>query len=264
MNELTIFKNDTFGDIRTLNVDGEPWFVGKDVAEVLGYSNPQEAIRNHVDNEDKGVSEILTPGGKQRPIIINESGLYSLILSSKLPSAKDFKRWITHEVIPAIRKTGGYIAGEEHMNDDQLIAQALIVASRKLEARTAELAAANKSIDAMSPKADYYDKVLQNPGLTPITMIAQDYGYSAIAFNRLLHSLGILYRCGRRWVMYAEFADKPYTATKTHVHIGSDGMEHVTEQLEWTQAGRKWLYDVLKKEGILPVLEKQAAKGKKS
>lgn len=109
MNEIIkTFNNPEFGEVRTLTIDGEPWFVGKDVAERLGYKNPQEAIRNHVDAEDKGVSEILTPGGTQKLPVINESGLYSLILSSKLPTAKAFKRWITSEVIPSIRKHGTY------------------------------------------------------------------------------------------------------------------------------------------------------------
>lgn len=109
MNDLQQFTNQQFGDIRALSIDGEPWFVGRDIAERLGYTNPQKAIRDHVDTEDKGVNEMDTPGGRQQILIINESGLYSLVLSSKLPSAKAFKRWITHDVIPTIRKTGGYV-----------------------------------------------------------------------------------------------------------------------------------------------------------
>ena len=112
MNELMIFNNPEFGKIRTVEANGEPWFVGKDVATALGYKNPQEAVRSHVDDEDKGVSEILTPGGKQTVPVINESGLYSLVLSSKLPGAKRFKRWITSEVIPSIRKNGAYMTPE--------------------------------------------------------------------------------------------------------------------------------------------------------
>lgn len=108
MNELKVFENPTFGQVRTIEIDNEPWFVGKDVAEALGYSDTAKAIRVHVDPEDKGVDEMATPGGKQNITIINESGLYSLILSSKLPGAKEFKRWVTSEVIPSIRKTGGY------------------------------------------------------------------------------------------------------------------------------------------------------------
>ena len=109
MTDLQQFTSAQFGDIRALSIDGDPWFVGKDIAERLGYTNPLKAIRDHVDPEDKGVNEMDTPGGRQPLIFINESGLYSLVLSSKLPSAKAFKRWITHDVIPTIRKTGGYV-----------------------------------------------------------------------------------------------------------------------------------------------------------
>ena len=108
MNDVQVFNNPDFGDIRTVTIDGEPWFVGNDVAKVLGYANSQKAVRDRVDEDDKGVNEMDTPGGKQSVTVINESGLYSLILSSKLPSAKKFKRWVTSEVLPSIRKTGGY------------------------------------------------------------------------------------------------------------------------------------------------------------
>ena len=108
MNELQVFSNSEFGNIRTVTIDGEPWFVGKDIAESLGYSNSKKALGDHIDAEDKRGSQIVTPGGTQTMTIINESGLYSLILSSKLPNAKKFKRWVTGEVLPALRKTGHY------------------------------------------------------------------------------------------------------------------------------------------------------------
>lgn len=112
MNDLAIFENPEFGHIRGLKIEGEPWFVGKDVAAALGYSDTAQAIRKHIDDEDKGVVESTTPGGKQNITIINESGLYSLMLKSKLPGAKKFKRWVTSEVLPSIRKTGAYSVPE--------------------------------------------------------------------------------------------------------------------------------------------------------
>lgn len=115
MNEIQIFNNPTFGEVRTVSINDEPWFVGKDVAQALGYSDTAQAIRKHVDAEDKGVVEMTTPGGIQPTTAINESGLYSLILSSKLPSAKEFKRWVTSEVLPSIRKTGSYFAGSKEL-----------------------------------------------------------------------------------------------------------------------------------------------------
>ena len=117
MNELQVFQNPDFGSIRTLMVDDEPWFVGKDVATALGYAEPHKAVRQHVDDEDKGVSVLDTPGGTQKMVTINESGLYGLILGSKLPSAKKFKRWVTSEVLPAIRKTGVYIVPQSVQRD---------------------------------------------------------------------------------------------------------------------------------------------------
>lgn len=137
MNELQVFTNNEFGEIRALEIDNEPWFIGKEIAEVLGYSNPQKAIRDHVDDEDKGVNGMVSPGGKQKFVVINESGLYSLIMSSKLPNAKKFKRWVTSEVLPAIRKHGGYINGQAEVSPEELMARALQVAQKTLEEREA-------------------------------------------------------------------------------------------------------------------------------
>ena len=149
-NQMQIFNNEQFGDVRTALINNEPWFSGKDIALVLGYSNPQKAVRDHVDDEDRTVNDSFTVHGT--PIIlINESGLYSLIISSKLPEAKAFKRWITHEVIPAIRKTGGYIAGEENMTDDELVAKALLITAEKLKQREARIAALSAQIEEDRP-----------------------------------------------------------------------------------------------------------------
>lgn len=154
MNDLKIFENKEFGEIRTVVKDGEPWFVGKDVAEILGYSNPRKAVIDHVDEEDKmdGVTIRDSIGRKQIPVLINESGLYSLILSSKQPNAKKFKKWVTSEVLPSIRKNGGYIAGQETMSDDELMARALQVAQNKILER-------DKQIETMKPKAIFADAV---------------------------------------------------------------------------------------------------------
>ena len=156
MNDLTVFKNESFGEIRTLIINEEPWFVGKDIAIALGYSNSKKALSDHVDVEDKQQGDGVTIrdpiGREQHPTVINESGLYSLILSSKLPTAKQFKRWVTSEVLPSIRKTGGYIAGQENLSDSELMAKALLVAQRTIEER-------NKQIETMKPKALFADAV---------------------------------------------------------------------------------------------------------
>ena len=133
MNELQIFNSEEFGDIRTVTIENEPWFVGKDVATALGYSNPQKAVRDHISEEDRGVNEMDTPSGRQNLAVINESGLYALIFGSKLESAKRFKHWVTSEVLPAIRKTGSY---QKPMTTDQkiqLLAQGNVELTEKID-----------------------------------------------------------------------------------------------------------------------------------
>lgn len=137
MQELQIFKNKEFGEVRTVTIDNEPWFVGKDVAEALGYTNPQKAVRDHVLEEDRGMNEMDTPSGRQNLAVINESGLYALIFGSKLDSAKRFKHWVTSEVLPAIRKTGGYQM--QAPQGKELLALAVLEAQKTIEEQTAQI-----------------------------------------------------------------------------------------------------------------------------
>lgn len=201
MNEISVFENSEFGSVRGVEINGEAWLVGKDVAERLGYSNPQKAVRDHVDDEDKGVNELFTPGGKQDMIVINESGLYSLVLGSKLPNARRFKRWVTGEVLPAIRRTGGYIAGEDAMTDDELLAKALQVMQAKLderEARIAGLSAENSRLSVqkqiMQPKADYFDALVDRNLLTSFRETARELGVKERDFISFLIAHNYIYR----------------------------------------------------------------------
>ncbi len=159
MNELKIFENPAFGKVRIIQQNGEPWFIGKDVAEILGYSNTPKAIRDHVDDEDKLAERIVLSGQNREVAIINESGLYSLILSSKMPKAKEFKRWVTAEVLPAIRKTGGYIAGSEKMSDAELMAKAVLVAQATIKERDARIKELESDTQRMKPKEIFADAV---------------------------------------------------------------------------------------------------------
>ena len=259
MSELQIFNNAEFGSIRTLMLNDEPYFVGKDVAEILGYTNPQKAIRDHIDEEDKTVNESFTVNGTMG-ILINESGLYSLILSSKMPNAKKFKRWVTSEVLPAIRKYGAY-AVDELLNDPDM----LIVALKKLKAERektnalmATVAVQNQQIVEMKPKASYYDVVLNCKDLVAISVIAKDYGWSASRMNQYLHDKGIQYKQGNKiWLLYQKYAEMGYTSTKTHSYPGSDGTMHTKVHTYWTQAGRLFIYGLLKADGILPTMEQE-------
>lgn len=257
MSKLEIFENSEFGEIRTVEINSEPWFVGRDVATVLGYSNPRKAIGDHVDDEDKGVTKCDTLGGSQDLTIINESGLYSLILSSKLPNAKAFKRWVTSEVLPTIRKHGLYAIDDILENPDIAI-QALTKLKEERAARKAlELDNQVKSqqIAELQPKATYYDLILQCKDLLSVTEIAKDYGLSAKAMNAMLHNLGVQFNQSGVWFLYAKYQHEGYTQTKTQNYNRPDGTQGSKVHTYWTQKGRLFIYNLLKSEGILPTIE---------
>ena len=193
MSELQIFQNAEFGSVRTATIDGEPYFVGKDVVTILGYSNLRDAISKHVDDEDKGVAKCDTLGGRQEILFINESGLYSLILRSQLPAAKRFKRWVTSEVLPAIRRHGMYATEELIANPDLAIAafQALKAEREKRQALEEAVAVQVQQIAELKPKATYYDVVLKCKDAVNISVIAKDYGWSAQRMNEYLHKKGV-------------------------------------------------------------------------
>lgn len=260
MNELKIFENEQFGTIRTVEIDNTPYFVGKDVAEVLGYSDTNKAIAMHCDDEDKKLNDKSSSSfGQRGATLINESGLYSLILSSKLPKAKEFKRWVTSEVLPAIRKHGVYAVDEVLENPDMLISalQALKEEKAKAKRLTETLAVQEQQIAELQPKASYYDVVLNCKDLVSVTEIAKDYGKSGKWLNEKLHELGIQFKQGGKiWLLYQKYAEKGYTSTKTQTYNGNDGEIHTKEHTYWTQKGRLFIYDKLKAENILPVMEK--------
>ena len=262
MNELHIFNSEEFGDIRTVTIDNEPWFVGKDVAEALGYSNSRKALSDHVHDDDKGVTKCDTLGGKQDLTIINESGLYALIFGSKLESAKRFKHWVTSEVLPAIRKNGSYQLAPQ---GEELLALAVIEAKKTIDSLKdqckflGEQAVENqKLISELQPKANYVDKILQSKSLVTITQIAKDYGLSGRKMNQILKELKIQYKVGGQWVLYSKHQNNGYVHSRTIDITRADGRPDVTMQTEWTQKGRLFLYEELKKHGYVPVIEQVA------
>ncbi len=260
MSELQVFNNAEFGSVRSLMVNGEPYFVGKDVTDILGYSNSRKAIGDHVDEEDKGVTKCDTLGGVQDMVIINESGLYSLILSSKLPSAKRFKRWVTSEVLPAIRKHGVFAMDDIVNNTDALIEALKAFKAERLQrmALEEENAVQKQQLVEMKPKASYYDTVLNCKDVVSVTEIAKDYGKSAQWLNEYLHDKGVQYKQGDRiWILYQDYAKYGYTSTKTHTYLGNDGETHTKVHTYWTQKGRLFIYSLLKADGILPTMEKE-------
>ena len=258
MNELKIFENSEFGKVRTVLVDGEPYFVGKDVAEVLGYSNTQKAIRDHVDRFDKLTERIVLSGQNREVILINESGLYSLILSSKMPRAREFKHWVTSEILPSIRRHGLYAVDEVLADPDMLINALTALKEERAKTKVLEEqnAIQNQQIAELQPKASYYDLVLNCKDLVSVTTIAKDYGWSARKMNTYLHDLGVQYKQGSVWILYQKYAEMGYTITKTHSHPGKDGDVHATVHTYWTQKGRLFIYSLLKENGILPMVER--------
>lgn len=200
MNKIQSFNNEEFGSVRTTVIENEPWFVGKDVAEILGYSNPRDAINKHVDNEDKGVAKCDTPGGIQDLTIINESGLYSLILGSKLPAAKKFKRWVTSEVLPAIRKQGAYMTPETIeeaiLNPDTIIR--IATALKEEQEKNKELQTTNSALTVknqiMQPKAEYFDELVDRKLLTNFRDTAKELGVKQNVFVGFLLDYNYLYR----------------------------------------------------------------------
>ncbi|MDT2315876.1 phage antirepressor [Enterococcus faecium] len=244
MNTPQIFNFEQ-NEVRTILVNDEPYFVGKDIASVLGYSNTKDALSRHVDLEDKMGSRITTSGQSREMTIINESGLYSLILKSKLPKAKKFKRWVTSEVLPTIRKTGSY------SNVPQSFAQALRLAA-DLEEKNQLL---EQQIAEYEPKISYLDTILSSTDTVATSQIAADYGMSAIAFNKLLNHLGVQHKVSGQWILYRKHMNQGYTKSHTSEIPKADGGTKIVMNTKWTQKGRLFIYELLKKEGYYPQMD---------
>ncbi len=261
MNNLKVFKKQEFGKVRTVTIDEVPYFVGKDVAKILGYVNTKDALANHVDAEGKTIiqrSENATLGILNRGLtVINESGLYSLILSSKMPSAKKFKRWVTSKILPSIRKHGMYAIDDLIADPDLGIAalNALKAEREKNKRLKQSVAVQTQQISELTPKASYYDVVLNCKDLVSISTISKDYGWSAKKMNKYLHEKRVQFKQGDIWLLYQKYSEKGYTSTKTHTYLDNDG-QHTKVHTYWTQKGRLFIYELLKEDGIYPNIEK--------
>lgn len=254
MNEIFNFQGQ---QVRTVTISGEPYFVGKDVAEVLGYQRADNAIRNHVDDDDKLTHQFSASGQKRNMTIINESGLYALILGSKLPQAKEFKRWVTSEVLPTIRKHGAYLT-DSKIEEVLLSPDTIINLATQLKNERAEKEQLKIELEEARKQTSYLDLILQTKDQLTTTQIAQDYGMSASKFNQLLKDLRIQRKVNSQWVLYKQYLGKGYIASRTFDYIGRDDRCHSKITTVWTQLGRKFLYDALKeREGILPLVEQE-------
>ena len=238
---MMTFRNLEFGAIRTIsNEQGEPMFCGKDVAEALGYKKPENAVAKHVDNEDKTTTLIQGSGSnyKTQAIFINESGLYALILSSKLESAKRFKRWVTSEVLPAIRKQGGYLIAKKGESDKDVMKRAMEIVKTTLAKRDEQIA-------KLKPKAEYADSVLDSINCITTTQLAKELGMSAQELNRRLCEMRIQYWQSGQYMLYAEFARQGFAKSRTRRHVCKHGIVITEMYLVWTERGRNFIHQLL-------------------
>ena len=248
--KIQIFENEEFGRIGVLMIEGRPYFPATECAEILGYATPRHAVSRHCRGGMKR-AVIDTLGRTQQKTFIPEGDLYRLIMCSKLPSAVRFEAWVCDEVLPSIRQHGAYATPEalEQMMSSSGFTAELIRNLAKTHAKNHVLM---DYVDELEPKAKYCDVILQSRHAVPVTLIAKDYGYSAVSFNKLLHALGVQYKIGNTWMLYQNYSGKGYTTTKTY----QIDTKTLAVHTNWTQKGRFFLYELLKSHGILPEVER--------
>ena len=241
MNEMQIFKNREFGTIRTIsNEQGEALFCAKDVCDALGYKQTHKAVERHVDKGDGMKRPTPTASGIQTMLYINESGLYALILSSKLESARRFKHWVTSEVLPSIRKQGGYIVARPHESDEVILARALQIMQATLQRRDEQIA-------QLKPRADYADHVLDSISCFTVTQIGKELNMTGHDLNRLLCEMRIQYVQSGQYLLYADYARQGLAKNRSFEYHTSDGELRTKTYLVWTERGRDFIHRIINK-----------------
>ncbi|WP_277287548.1 phage antirepressor [Sneathia sanguinegens] len=255
MNEVEIFKYEE-KQVRTQIINNNIWFCLKDVCNVLEIGNVTDT-KNRLENDEFDKIEVIDKlGKKQEMLFITESGLYAVILRSNKIEAKKFKKWVTSEVLPTIRKHGAYMTPEviekTLTNPDFIIG--LATELKKAQTRNVFL---ENEVKILQPKAKYTDEVLNSPNVVAITQIAKDYGMSAVKMNKLLNDLGIQYKLRNQWLLVQKYSDKGYVKSKTQEYFDTNGNIHTAMTTYWTQKGRLFIYETLKQQNILPVIEQE-------
>ena len=260
-NKIEVFTKAEFGELRTVNVGDKIMFVASDVAKALGYSRPADAITAHCKGSVK--RRLPTNGGMQELKIIPEGDVYRLITHSKLPAAEKFESWVFDEVLPSIRKHGAYMTEDtikKAMAEPDFIIKLATELKKEREQNkqlTETCSQQQQVIGELKPKADYVDKILKSNSLVTITQIAKDYGMSGQGMNKVLHDLHIIYSCNKQWLLYSQHQAKGYTFSETVDIPREDGTTKVVMNTKWTQKGRLFLYETLKKRNLLPLIERK-------
>lgn len=251
MNNLQIFNSEQFGRVRVIMSDNEPKFIAKDVCEILGISKYRDAL-NRLDPDEGCTVRVDTPGGKQEMRALTESGLYTLIIRSDKQEAKPFRKWITAEVLPTIRKHGAYLTEqkvEEVLTDPDTIIK---IATQLKEERAARQRLAEQNelhkqqLQIAAPKVQYYNEVLMSSSTYTANQVAKELGMSAITLNRKLRERGVQYLQNGQWLLYSKYQGKGYTKTHTHPFVRSDGSTGTAMQTVWTEAGRLFIHSLFK------------------
>ena len=281
MKELTIFGNARFGQIRTSVTDaGEPLFCLADVCKALDINGGAGNVKSRLSA--KGIVTINTPtnGGVQQLNFINEPNLYKCIFQSRKKEAEAFQDWVCNEVLPSIRQTGGYLATSDTDTNEEILAKAVLVARKTIERKdqrikqlehdaasqakqlteqASTIKQQNKQIDELQSKAAYVDQILQSKSTVTTSQIAQDYGMSAKRFNQLLHDLKIQRKVNGQWILFAPYTERGYVHSETiNLPVVANGVEYTKTVMhtKWLQSGRLFLYNMLKKNSILPLIER--------
>lgn len=257
MNELKIFKNSEFGDVRTSIVNNEPYFMLSDVCRVLEIKNSRD-VKTRLSKYGVVTTDVIDSMGRnQQADFINESNLYKLVFQSRKPQAEKFSEWVTSDVLPAIRQHGMYATDNLLDNPDFLIKALQELKNEREEKRRLQLENEIKTqqINEMKPKADYTDLILKSKSLVTITQIAKDYGISGKRMNEILHDLKVQYKQSGQWFLYSKYQDKGYTHSETIKIPKADGSTDVKMNTKWTQKGRLFLYQLLKNKDIYPSIE---------